>query len=382
MSRPLTGITVLDLTRVLAGPFCTLQLRNMGARVIKVELPHGGDDARTYGPNIQGKSGYFASLNYGKESIALDLHEEADREIFERLLARADVLVENFRPGAMKRLGYDWESLLAKHPRLVYAAISGFGQDGPYAARPAYDMIIQGMSGLMNLTGYPDSEPARVGISISDLGAGLFGAFAIASALFAREKSGHGRFIDIAMLDCQIALLENALARYYGTGQAPQREGVHHPSIAPFGAYPTADRQIVLACGNDDLFNRLCVALDRPALQADERFTSNVGRVEHRGELTASITAALAAHPAEIWLRRFVKAGIPAGPVNDIADVAADPHVAQRRLLLPIADPDLSGLRVAGNPIHLSGDIPDEALPAPPTLNQHCKKLLREIDWE
>jgi CoA:oxalate CoA-transferase len=237
---PLAGILVVDLTRVLAGPFCTLVLADLGARVVKVESPDG-DDARRIGPFVAGRSAYFASLNRGKQSIALDLRAEADRSVFEALVARADVLVENFRPGVMKRLGYGWEALHVRHPRLVAASVSGFGQTGPYAARPAYDVVVQGMGGIMSLTGHPGAPPTRVGTSSGDITAGLFAAIGIQAALVERARSGEGRFVDVAMLDCQVATLENAIARYQATGQVPGPLGSRHPSIAPFQALATRD---------------------------------------------------------------------------------------------------------------------------------------------
>lgn len=377
--KPLSDIFILDLTRVLAGPYCTMQLLHLGARVVKVEIPDGGDDSRSYGPFIGNESGYFASLNHGKESIALDLKEPNDRDIFERLLGRADVLVENFRPGTMARLGYAWDDIKELHPRLIYAAISGFGQTGPYATRPAYDMIVQAMSGIMNLTGHPDQEPTRVGISIGDIGAGIFAAMGIMAAIYDRHKNGRGRFLDIAMLDCQVALLENALARYFATGKIPHREGNHHPSIAPFGTFRTSDHPIVIACGNDHLFELLCKELGKSHLGKDARFSTNDLRSQNLASLQSEIEEVLKQHPAQIWLRRLIQAGIPSGPINDIADVAADPQLAHRHMIVPIADRDLPGFRLAGNPIKYSDAIPMDVMPAAPHLDQHREKLLSEL---
>ena len=244
---PLAGIVVVDLTRVLAGPFCTMQLVDLGARVIKVERPDGGDDARQIGPFVGGKSAYFSSLNRGKQSIALDLKAAPDREIFEKLLARADVLVENFRPGTMEKLGYGWEDLRRRFPRLIYAAVSGFGHTGPYAARPAYDIVVQGMGGIMSLTGQPGGEPARVGTSLGDIVAGLFTTIGINAALASRESSGLGTKIDVSMLDSQVAILENAIARYTATGSVPGPLGTRHPSITPFAAFAAKDTHVIIA---------------------------------------------------------------------------------------------------------------------------------------
>ena len=273
------------MTRVLAGPYCTMVLADLGARVMKVERPGSGDDARSFGPMVGGRSAYFGSLNRGKESIALDLKREADRRVFDALLARADVLVENFRPGKLAQLGYGWEALRERHPRLVYAAVSGFGRTGPYANRPAYDVIAQAMGGMMSLTGQPGAPPTRVGTSIGDIAAGLFAAIGISAALAERERTGRGTLVDVAMLDAQVAILENAVARYLATGEVPGPLGSRHPSIAPFAAYAAADGHLVIAAGNDALFRRLCDVLGRPALAADARFAGNEARVRHADAL-------------------------------------------------------------------------------------------------
>ena len=270
---PLSGITVIDLTRVLAGPYCTMMLADLGARVIKVETPHGGDDARHFGPFVEtpdgGKSAYFMSLNRGKESIALDLKKDADKVILESLLATADILVENYRPGAMEKLGFGWDRLHQAYPRLIYAAASGFGHSGPYSKRPAYDLVVQGMGGVMSLTGHPGGEPTRVGTSIGDITAGLFTTVGINAALFHRQNAGVGMKIDVAMLDCQVAILENAIARYAATGEVPGPIGARHPSITPFDAFKAADGYLIIAAGNDGLFAKLCGAVDRAELIAD-----------------------------------------------------------------------------------------------------------------
>src|SRR6266850_998881 len=247
---PLSGITIIDLSRILAGPYCTLLLAELGARVIKVEPPQRGDDARQYGPFKNGKSAYFISVNRGKESIALDLKSPAGREIFERLLDKADALVENFRPGTMEKLGYGWDALHERFPRLIYAAVSGFGHTGPLSPRPAYDMVVQAMGGVMSITGHPGGPPTRVGTSIGDVTAGLFGAIGVLAALHERATTGLGRWVDVAMLDSQVAILENAIARYAATGEVPGPLGARHPSIAPFAAFKTLDKPIVIAAGH------------------------------------------------------------------------------------------------------------------------------------
>jgi CoA:oxalate CoA-transferase len=376
---PLAGILVVDLTRVLAGPFCTMLLADLGARVIKVEPPCG-DDARRIGPFVSGRSAYFISLNRGKESISLDLKAEAERAIFEKLVARADVLVENFRPGVMERLGYGWEALHRRFPRLVVASTSGFGQTGPYAARPAYDIVVQAMGGIMSLTGHPGAPPTRVGTSTGDITAGLFTAVGIQAALLDRQRSGRGRWVDVAMLDCQVATLENAIARTQATGEAPGPLGSRHPSIAPFEAFATRDGFVVVAAGNDALFERLCTEVGRPGLARDPRFLSNPDRTAHVDDLKLLLEEALASRDTEAWLVAFEAAGIPCAPLNDVAGVLADPQVAARRMLVEVDDPAAGTLRLAGNPLKLSGFADPPTREAAPDLDQHRARILAELE--
>jgi CoA:oxalate CoA-transferase len=366
-SGPLTGVTVIDLTRVLAGPYCTMVLLDLGARVIKVEVPGTGDDARHYGPFLKGKSAYFGSLNRGKESIALDLKAPADRAIFEALLAGADVLVENYRPGTLEKLGYGWEALHARYPRLIYAAASGFGHTGPYSKRAAYDMVVQGMGGIMSVTGHPGGPPTRVGTSVGDITAGLFTAVGVNGALYHRERTGAGMKIDVAMLDCQIAILENAIARYVATGQIPGPLGARHASITPFEAFHAKDGHLIIAAGNDALFAKLADALGRPDLKTNDLFRTNDLRTSHAAALKAEIEAALAGDTVEAWLERLGAAGIPSGPINNVAQALADPQIAARNMVVSVDDPQSGTLKMAGNPIKLSafddprtrGPIPD-----------------------
>jgi CoA:oxalate CoA-transferase len=379
--RPLAGMVVIDLTRVLAGPYCTLVLSNLGARVIKVERPPGGDDARGIGPFVGGKSLYFAALNHGKESIALDLKRAEDRTVFERLLDAADVLVENYRPGVLDRLGYGWEVLRARWPRLVYAAASGFGQTGPLRERPAFDMVAQAMGGIMSLTGYPDGPPARVGVSIGDIAAGLFLAAGIAAALVRRGRSGAGAMVDVAMLDCQLAILENALTTHLVTGEQPGRLGTRHPNIAPFQAFEAGDgRLLVLCAGHDAQFAALCEVIGRPELARDQRFVTPDARRRHVDPMQELIAPVLRTRPAAEWLERFERAGIPCGPVNSVADVVRSPQVAARNMVVEIADPAIGRLAVAGNPIKLDGvsDPPDRR--PPPGLDTDRAAILEWLD--
>jgi CoA:oxalate CoA-transferase len=375
---PLAGVTVVDLTRVLAGPFCTLVLSDLGARVIKVETPEG-DDARRIGPFVKGKSAYFMSLNRGKESIVLDLREAEARAAFEKLLDRADVLVENFRPGTMERLGYGYEDLHRRFPRLIYAAASGFGHTGPQANRPAYDMVVQAMGGIMSLTGHPNGPPTRVGTSIGDIAAGLFTAVGIASALYHRTQNGEGTKIDVAMFDCQIAILENAIARYFATGEVPGPLGARHPSITPFAAFHARDGYLVIAAGNDRLFARLCDTIGRPELAKNPLFASNDDRTTHARALQDELESALAAKTCSEWLGIFGAAGIPCGPINDIAQALADPQISARNMIVTVADQTAGRLRTPGNPIKMAG-FPDPAERAPaPELDENGAAIRREI---
>jgi CoA:oxalate CoA-transferase len=364
--RPLAGTIVVDLTRVLAGPYCTLVLAQLGARVIKVERPDRGDDARVIGPFVGGKSLYFAALNHGKESIALDLRNDAERAIFEALLGAADVLVENFRPGTMERLGYGWETIHARWPRLVYGAASGFGHTGPLSPRPAFDLVVQAMGGLMSLTGHPGGPPARVGVSIGDIAAGLFLAVGIEAALMRRRDTGEGTKVDIAMFDCQLAILENALTTHLVTGAVPGPHGTRHPNIAPFQAFTAGDGgRLVICAGHDHQFARVCAAVGLPGLAADPRFRTADDRRVRADELTAAFEAALATRPAAEWLAILEAAEIPCGPINTVADAVRNPQVAARNMVVEIEDPAIGRLRVAGNPIKLSG-IPEPRAPKPP----------------
>lgn len=357
----------MDLTRVLAGPYATMLLSDLGARVIKVEAPDIGDDSRAIGPfAAPGDSAYFTSVNRGKESVALDLRAPDDRLLFEALLARADIVVENFRPGAMERLGYGFEALQARFPRLIYAAASGFGHTGPDSQRPAYDLIVQAMGGIMSITGHPGSEPTRVGTSLGDITAGLFTVIGIEAALIDRARTGRGQKVDVAMLDCQIAILENAIARFQVTGQSPGPLGSRHPSITPFQAFRCADRPIVVAAGNDALWRACCHALGLEALAADPRFASNDSRTVHGEALAGAVEARLLEAPASHWLEVLGEAGIPAGPLNTVGEALAMPQVAARNMLVETRTPEGRPLKVAGNPVKLSAHAdPDRRAPAP-----------------
>ena len=377
-SGPLSGLVVLDLTRVLAGPYCTMLLADLGARIVKVEPPDG-DDSRRYGPFINGTSGYFTAFNRGKESIVIDLKKEADRVVFERLMAKADVLVENYRPGTMEKLGYGWDVLHKRHPRLIYAAASGFGHSGPYSTRPAYDMVVQAMGGIMSVTGHPGGPPTRVGSSVGDITAGLFTTIGVVSALYERERSGAGMKVDVAMLDCQVAILENAITRYFATGKPPGPLGARHASIAPFAAFAAGDGHLVVAAGTDALFVKLCQAMGQPGLASDPRYTTNASRSDHVDALTADLESHLTKQSVAHWLEVFGKAGIPCGPINDVGQVLADPQVLARNMVVSIDDPAMTGLKLAGNPIKLSGHVDSKTRAAAPALDGNRQRILDDF---
>src|SRR5271170_2924222 len=335
---PLSGITIVDLSLILAGPYCTMLMAELGARVIKVEPPRQGDDARQYGPFKNGKSAYFASVNRGKESIALDLKSAEGRDIFERLLDKADALVENFRPGTMEKLGYGWDTLHPRYPRLVYAAASGFGHSGPYSHYPAYDMVVQGLGGVMSITGHPGMPLTRIGTSIGDLGGGLFTAIALNAALLHRERTGEAQKVDVSLLDCQLALLENAIMRYTTTGEIPGPMGARHPSITPFEAFATGDGNIIIAAGNDGLWVKLTEALGHPELARKPEYKTNPLRNQHQPQLKAELEAILSAATTAHWIAVLEAAGIPGGEVNNVEQALAHPQTAARNMLIEVDD--------------------------------------------
>ena len=375
---PLHGITVVDLTRVLAGPICTQMLGDLGARVIKVEQPGQGDDSRSIGPFVGVHSAYFMSVNRNKESIALDLKVSADRAVFEQLLARADVLVENFRPGTMEKLGYGWDTLHARYPRLVFTSVSGFGQTGPYRAVPAYDMVVQAMSGMMSVTGYPDAGPCRVGVSIGDLGAGLYAVIGTQAALMERHRTGQGKRVDVSMLDCQVALLENPIARYGAQGSVPGPIGARHPSVTPFDVFAAADGWFVIAAANDAAFRRLCAVLDLAALADDECFATNTLRGQHHAALKASLEARLRTQPRAHWMHRLAEQNIPVGEYHTVAEVVNHPQIAARGMVAQVHTPDGAPLNVVGNPLAV-GQAAPLVRRQPPALDADRARILAEF---
>ncbi len=380
MNGPLKDLLVVDLTRVLVGPYCTMILSDLGARVIKIEAPEIGDDSRKFGPFIKDYSAYFMSLNRGKESIALNLKNEDDKKIFEKILAKADILVENFKPGTLEKWGFGWKQVSKKYPRLIYASASGFGQTGPLKELPAYDMVVQGMGGLMSVTGQPDSEPTRVGTSIGDITAGLFTAIGINAALYDRQKTGKGMYIDVSMLDCQIAILENAIARYLSKNEIPKPMGSRHPSIAPFEAFKTKDSYIIIAAGNDKLFENLCNALDLKDLIMDEKYKSNSSRSENMNELKKILEEKLINKTTNEWVKNLESLKIPCGPIFNIKEAVENPQVEARNMIVKAYHKVIGDFKLAGNPIKMStyedektrGDIPD--------LDEHREKIIKEFN--
>ena len=351
-------------------------LADLGADVIKIERPGTGDDARGFGPFRNGVSGYFASVNRGKKSLTLNLKAAAGRDIFLRLAEQADVVLENFRPGVMARLGLDYERLRERNRRVVYAACSGFGQTGPYRDRPAYDAVVQAMGGIMSITGEEDGPPVRVGASIADITASLCTVVGILAALHHRQSTGEGQMVDVAMLDCQVGILENAIARYFVSGEVPGRLGTRHPSITPFQAFETADGRVVVAVGNDRLWERLCRLIGREELATDERFATNALRTENHAALEPLLLKILRAQPTAWWLAELERAGIPCGAINTIDRLASDPQVAAREMLQEVVDPVAGPMQMAGVPIKLSVSPGAIAGPAP-ALGEHTDAVLR-----
>ena len=379
MDGPLKNLLVVDLTRVLVGPYCTMILSDLGARVIKVEAPEIGDDSRKFGPFIENYSAYFMSLNRGKESIALNLKNDDDKKIFEKILSKADILVENFKPGTLEKWGYGWKEVSKKYPKLIYASASGFGQTGPLRELPAYDMVVQGMGGLMSVTGQPNTEPTRVGTSIGDITAGLFTAIGINAALYDRQKTGKGTFIDVSMLDCQIAILENAIARYLAKNEIPEPMGSRHPSITPFEAFKTKDSYIIIAAGNDKLFKNLCNVLQIQEISTDERFSTNSLRSENVDQLKKIIEEKLSLKTTDEWIKEMEQLKIPCGPIFNIKQAVENPQVQERNMIISSFHKKIGEFKSAGNPIKLStykdektrGDIPD--------LDEHREKIIKEF---
>ena len=378
MTSPLDGIKVLDLTRVLAGPYATMLLGDLGAEVIKIEQPGTGDESRNFGPFKNGFSLYFMSVNRGKRSVTLNLKTERGQAIFKQLLKQTDILVENFRPGTMKNLGLDYETLKADHPSLIYAACSGFGQTGPYAQQGAYDMIIQGMGGIISITGEPEGPPVRVGTSISDITAALFTTIGILSALHHRNQTGKGQFVDVAMLDSLVAVLENAVVRYFATGEAPKPLGARHPAITPFEAFASADGYVIIALGNDVLWSKFCEHVDRKELISDERFQTNADRTENHSELFPILSEIMSQRTTDDWIDALGNIGVPCGPINTMDKVVSHPQVQAREMITRVAHQITGEVEVPGVPIKLSETPGNVDAPAP-SLGEHTTEILTDV---
>lgn len=375
MAGPLEGIRVLDLTRILAGPYATMILRDLGAEVIKIEQPGTGDEARDFGPFKNDFSLYFMSVNRGKKSVTLNLKAPRGKELFLELVKGSDVLVENFRPGTMEKLGLDYESLKKHHPSLLYAACSGFGQTGPYAMRGAYDMIIQGMGGIISITGEPDRPPVRVGTSIGDITSALFTTIGLLSALRYRDQTGEGQLIDVGMLDCQVAILENAMVRYFSTGDIPRPLGRRHPAITPFEVFESADGYVVIAIGNNELWRKFCEHVDRPELIDDDRFNTNALRTENHESLFPILAEIMCRRTTDAWVEALEAIGVPCGPVNTVDKVANDPQVLARDMIAEVEHGATGTVQVPGIPIKLS-ETPGQIDAPAPNLGEHTSEVL------
>ncbi len=381
MTAPLEGIRVLDLTRALAGPFCTMMLGDLGADVVKIEAPGRGDDSRGWGPPFQGgESSYFLSLNRNKRSITLNLKHPAGQEVLRRLLEAADVLIENFSPGTMERLGFPYEAVRQIKPDIIYCSISGFGQFGPSAQKPAYDLILQGMGGIMSVTGPPGGPPTKVGVAIADTVAGMFAAYAVATALYHRQRTGQGQYIDTSLLDGMVAILTFQAGRYFATGIPPAPEGNRHPNITPYESLATADGLINVAVGNQDIWSRFCRALGLESLEHDPRFATNAQRLQHHEELIALIEARTTELTSSQLLALLEEAGVPAGPVRNLKEVFEDPQVEVLGLKQQLQHPTAGPITVTGIPYRFSA-TPGGIRRPPPRLGEHTEEVLTQVGY-
>ena len=380
--KALDGVRVLDLTRALAGPFCTLMLGDYGADVIKIELPNTGDDTRHWGPPFIGEeSAYFLSINRNKRSLTLNFKEEQAREIFLKLVEQSDVVVENFTPGVMSRFGLEYATVKEANPKIIYCSISGFGQDGPYQNRPAYDQIMQGISGLMSITGDLGGEPQKVGVAVTDIGSGMWAAFAVISALYHREQQGEGQYIDISMLDAQVAWLTYQAGYYFAYDRPPQRLGAAHPTLVPYQAFMCQDgKYLNVAVGSERLWERFCQAVKLMDLKDRPEFATNGVRVENRATLVPLLQTHFLTRPADDWVADLQALNVPAGPINDLADVFADPQVLHRQMLLEMPHPTLGDIKQTGLPIKFSRTPGGLELP-PPLLGEHNGPILRDLGY-
>ncbi|MCA3389007.1 MAG: CoA transferase [Roseomonas sp.] len=378
---PLSGLRVLDLTRVLAGPTCTQMLGDLGAEVIKIERPEAGDDTRGFAPPFvpnTKESAYFVGVNRNKKSVTLDIAKPEGQAIIHKLLEHCDILVENFKVGALAKYGLGYEQLAKTHPRLIYCSITGFGQTGPYAPRPGYDALIQAMGGVMSLTGEPNGSPQKVGVPVADLFAGLYGCIGILAAVNHRNNTGQGQQIDIGMLDTHVAWLANQGMNYLATGENPPRLGNQHPNIAPYQEFPTKDGYIILAVGNDPTFERFCKAFGQEALLADPRFATNPIRVQNRQLVTDTLTPVMKSKTTAEWIEALEALKIGCGPINTLEQVFADPHVQAREMVVEMAHGSGETVKVIANPVKLSA-TPPSYRSAPPVLGEHTQDVLTAV---
>ena len=382
--KALEGIKVLDLTRALAGPFCTLMLGDHGADVVKIELPGTGDDTRKWGPPFIGEeSAYFLSINRNKRSLTLNFKEEKAKEIFRSLAKDADVVVENFTPGVMERFGLGYEDIKAINPGIVYCSISGFGQTGPYRSRPAYDQIMQGISGLMSITGEPDGEPQKVGIAVADIGAGMWAAFAVMAAIHNRSNGGEGQGqnIDISMMDAQVAWLTYQAANYFATGETPKRLGAAHPNLVPYQAFMCQDNKYLnLAVGSERIWERFCDGMEMPELKENPDYSTNVERAQNRSKIVPFLQDIFLKRPVREWVEQLQKFSVPCGPINDLSDVFSDPQLLSRDMYQEMAHPTLGKIKQLGIPIKFSRTPGALDLP-PPLLGEHNNEVLESLGF-
>lgn len=376
---PLAGIKIIDLTRILSGPFCTMTLADLGAEVIKIESPQG-DDTRQWGPPfIRNESAYFLSVNRNKKSVVLNLKDPKGKEIFLKMVQTADVVVENFRPGTLKKLGIDFEVLKQHNPRIVLASISGFGQTGPYAKKPGYDVLAQGMGGLMSVTGEPGGPPVKAGYSLADIGAGMWATIGILSALWERQSSGQGQWVDVSLLDTMVSWQTYLAGNYFATNNDPKPLGGAHPNIVPYQVFEASDGHFILAVGNDNLWNSFVEAMDMEVLR-DRKFKTNPDRVQNRDELISILEEAFKRKTRDEWVDIFENAKIPCGPVNKLSDILNDAHIKEREMVVEMEHPSLGTLKMLGIPVKLSR-TPGRLKTVPPAHGEHSQAVLKQLGY-